>query len=411
MQVEKIVAKTLIHDTLHKTQYHLNPYQGCYHDCKYCDGKSKKFYLHDDFSTNIRVKVNAPQLLEEFLRKKGFYPVNRDQTDTLMDFMPDLRESATNNIPSKFTLFIGGGICDVYQPAEEEYHVTKKLLHVAYDFKFPIRTLTKNTLVLRDINLFKKIHKQSFARVSLTATLGNEEEQKIFEPRASTTDERFLALKKLRDEGIPSGIYMTPLLPFIGDTKKNIEGLFKKCKDANAEFVITGGLSLRPGKHKEEVFTAIKEHYPELLEKYIKLYLNNHPSGIPDTFYAYKLNLVDPIKTGYELSKKYQIPFFEPRYIPDDKLQLNRRISTVLSRIAFLKSCILQNSSLEAKRIQQDSLLFETLTKDIRRMDIKKIQSLPIHKESLPHVVNMLENNECDYLIMQKEWDNLFFQH
>ncbi|MBY9000587.1 MAG: hypothetical protein KGD64_06720 [Candidatus Heimdallarchaeota archaeon] len=411
MQIEKIVAKTLVHDTVHKTQYHLNPYQGCYHDCKYCNGKSKRFYLHDEFSTKIRVKVNAPQLLEQFLRKKGFYPTNREHTDTLIDFVPNLKESTNSNLPSKFTLFIGGGICDVYQPAEEVLSVTRKLLQIAYDFKFPIRTLTKNSLVLRDIELFKKIHRQSFARVSLTATLADEEEQKIFEPRASTTEDRFLALKTLRDDDLPAGIYMTPLLPFIGDSKKNLEELFKKCKDSNAEFVITGGLTLRQGKQKEELFSVIRDHYPELLEKYAKLYLNNHPSGIPDTFYTHKLNLVDPIKMGYEMCKKFQIPFFEPRYIPVDKLQLNRRISTVLSRIAFIKSRIFQHSSLEAKRLQLDSILFETLTKDIGRMDKQKIHSLPVHKESIPHISNMLTNNECEYLLKHNEWENLFYVH
>ncbi len=410
MQIEKIIAKTLIHNTAHKTQYHLNPYQGCYHDCKYCNGKAKRFYLHDEFSNNIKVKVNAPELLEQFLRGRGFYPVNRQRTDTLVDFIPSISESAKQNLPNKFILFIGGGICDVYQPAEEVLSVTRKLLQIAYDFSFSIRSLTKNTLVLRDIDILKKIHQQSFARISLTITLSDQEEQMIFEPRASTTEERFSSVQKLREEGLPAGVYMTPLLPFIGDARKNLEDLFKRCQEVNAEFVITGGLILRPGRHKVEMLSIIKEYYPELLEKYTKLYINEHPSGIPDTYYSHKLNLIDPIKIGYEMSKKYQIPFFEPRYIPEGLLHFNRRVSTVLSRIAFLKSKIIQNSSFEAIRIQKDSILLETLKRDLKRMNSSEVENLPLHDESLPYILEMLERNQCQFLIDHKEWDNLFYE-
>ncbi|GAH67556.1 unnamed protein product, partial [marine sediment metagenome] len=183
-----------------------------------------------------------------------------------------------------------------------------------------------------------------------------------------------------------------------------------RCQEINAEFVVTGGLTLRTGKHKDEMFSVIKEHYPELQEKYTKLYINNHPNGMPDTFYSHKLNLVDTIKIGYEMSKKYQIPFFEPRYIPEDMLHFNRRVSTVLSRIAFLKSKILQNSSFEAIRIQQDSIILETLKRDLKRMSSNEVENLPIHDESLQYVLEMLERNQCQFLINHKEWDNLFFE-
>jgi len=365
---------------------------------------------HDEFSNNIKVKVNAPVLLEQYLRGRGFYPVNRERTDTLVDFIPSFNESAKQNLPNKFILYIGGGICDVYQPVEEVLSVTRKLIQIAYDYSFPIKSLTKNALVLRDIDLLKKIHKQSFARISLTITLSDQEEQLIFEPRASTTEERFSSVQKLREEGLPAGVYMTPLLPFIGDTRKNLEDLFKRCQEVNAEFVVTGGLTLRPGKHKDEMFSVIKEHYPELLEKYTKLYINNHPNGMPDTFYSHKLNLVDTIKIGYEMSKKYQIPFFEPRYIPEDILLFNRRVSTVLSRIAFLKLKILQNSSFEAISIQQDRILLETLKIDLKRMNSNELEDLPFHDESLPFILEMLERNQCQFLINHKEWDYLFYE-
>ncbi|MHA1551959.1 MAG: hypothetical protein ACTSQC_08445, partial [Candidatus Heimdallarchaeaceae archaeon] len=96
--------------------------------------------------------------------------------------------------------------------------------------------------------------------------------------------------------------------------------------------------------------------------------------------------------------------------IPEDMLHFNRLVSTVLSRIAFLKSRILQNMSFEAKRIQQDSILLETLKRDLKRMNPKEVRNLPFHDESFPYILEMLEKNRCQFLINNKEWDNLFYE-
>ena len=130
MIVEEYEAKSLIRKSRTSlfswSEMYLNPYQGCYHDCKYCDGKSEGYYMHDAFAGHIRVKRNAPQLLEAYLKKNGFFPINRKKTSSLVDYFPELRKSADTKYKGKFVIFIGGGVCDVYQPVEKEVKMTRK---------------------------------------------------------------------------------------------------------------------------------------------------------------------------------------------------------------------------------------------------------------------------------------------
>jgi DNA repair photolyase len=274
MMIELYEAKSFIRTSTSGlfswSEIYLNPYQGCYHDCKYCDGKSEGYYMHEDFSKRIRVKRNAPVLLEHYLRKKGFIPLRREKTSTLIDFIPSLKDSAQSNQPRKSILFIGGGVCDVYQPAEEKARITRELLQIAYDYKFPVQILTKNQNVLRDLDLFKKINEDTYACCSFTITLANET-QKIFEPTASTTQERFETIRTLREEGIHSGVYFYPVLPFIGDTDKNMQAIYEQSKRSRAEFVYCGGLTLKPGRNKKEFLQTIETYFPALLSEYEKV--------------------------------------------------------------------------------------------------------------------------------------------
>lgn len=132
------------------------------------------------------------------------------------------------------------------------------------------------------MDLLKKINKQNYAAVHITITLNDEEKQKLFEPRASTTTERFDTLKKLREEGIHGGIYSLPVLPFIGDTHEHVSALYQRASQAGAEFVYSGPLTITPGRNKDEFLSVIATHMPELLEKYKRLYSNNDGYGAMD---------------------------------------------------------------------------------------------------------------------------------
>ena len=150
----------------------INPYRGCEHNCLYCDGKAE-YYRIENFATHIQVKTNAPQLLTKELIKLGFYEKYRPGRKTLLDYLPESSQETirpdikvqNESGPKKFLLAVGGGVCDIYQPAEAKFNVTRELLKVVRNFGFPISVLTKNTLVLRDLDLLTEINDISQKKV------------------------------------------------------------------------------------------------------------------------------------------------------------------------------------------------------------------------------------------------------
>ncbi|MBU7030581.1 MAG: radical SAM protein [Theionarchaea archaeon] len=402
MIIEEYEAKTVIRTStpglFSWSEVYLNPYQGCSHDCTYCDGKSEGYYMHEDFAERIRVKVNAPHLLEQYLRKKGFIPFRREKTSTLVDFIPSLKKEAQLTQPGKFILFIGGGVCDVYQPAEAQVKMTRKLLQIAYDYQFPVSILTKNRLVLRDLDLLKKISEDSHACCSFTITLADEKIQSIFEPKASTTQERFEAIKTLRKEGIHSGVYFYPVLPFIGDTNKNMQSIYEKVQKAGAEFVYCWGLTLKPGRNKEEFLQTVKRYFPSLLSKYQKLYGNNNKYGNVDSNKFKKMGLVYPEVKGYKLGYEYGLPYTAERYIPEGRITMNLQVSEVLIKIAYIKGCLLQHSQSDVRPLYQASRFLESYQKDISELTPKERETLPITKEVYPYVLEIINEKKSSYL-------------
>ncbi len=406
--IQPFKAKTLIRTSSQTpSQVHLNPYQGCYHNCAYCFGKSEEYYMHHDYCERIRVKINAPELLESYLKKKDFIPYNRNRTSTLVDYIPYSNNDIKSSLPPKFVISMFGNVCDVYQPAEKKVEITRKLLQIAYDYGFPIRILTKSSFVLRDLDLLNKIHQDSFARVDVTVTLYDEEMQKIFEPNASSTSERFETVRILRENGISSGIYITPVLPFIGDSQDNLSQIINKAKEVNAEFIISGGLTLSPGRNKQDFLKTIETHFPEYLEKYKLIYSNNNKYGQPNPKKAELLNLIDPIKKGYELSKKNNLFFYEPRIIPDGQIHANLLIATALYRIAFLQDKINKSEEINIKEYHQAAKFCELLNQDIYSMSNEEIQSLPFSSEITSIILEIVETNNCLFLSSKDEWKNL----
>ncbi|MFX0174506.1 MAG: radical SAM protein [Candidatus Hodarchaeota archaeon] len=414
MQIEKYKAKSVIRKSSPSlfawSEVYLNPYQGCFHDCKYCDGKSEGYYMHNDYADRIRVKTNAPDLLEQFLRKRIFLPINREKTSTLVDFIP-MQIRGHYRKQDYFNLFIGGGVCDVYQPAEKKIKITRKLLQIAFDYSLPVFILTKNTLALRDLDLFKKINENSYACVSFTITHTDEKIQKIFEPRASTTQERFEAIKKLRQEGIHSGIYFYPVLPFIGDTDENMTKIYHQAKSVDAEFVYCWGLTLKPGRSKDEFLDTIQSHFPELYPKYVQLYSNNDRYGNLDVNQFKIMRLTRPEVKGFKLGYNYGLRYCVKRYLPKGRIETNLRAAETLNKIALLKGNIIQEKSDNPALVQklyQTAKFLETYQKDIKKIKKEDLNKLPISGEVKPYIIDFIERGS--FLIEeleQKAYNNL----
>lgn len=231
----------------------MNIYRGCSHACIYCDSRSHCYGFRHDFE-DIEVKINAPDLLEKALRSK------------------------------RRKCMIGtGSMCDPYMHIEEELMLTRKCLEIIDKYEFGVAVQTKSTGVLRDIDLLSSINKKTKAVVQMTMTSYDETLCKIIEPCVSTTKERFEALLRFKEEGIPTVVWLSPILPFINDTKENINGILEYCIEAGVKGIICFGmgLTLREG-NREYYYDKLDIHFAGLKRKYIESYGNAYEILSPD---------------------------------------------------------------------------------------------------------------------------------
>lgn len=221
----------------------MNLYRGCSHGCIYCDSRSRCYGMEHEFE-DIEVKANAIELLEAALRRKR----------------------------AKCMLSTGS-MTDPYIPLEEDVGHVRKALTLAEHYGFGFTLITKSSRVLRDIDLLKAINKKSKCVVQMTLTTYDEALCRKLEPNVSTTQERFEALKRLRDEGIPTVVWLCPILPFINDTEDNLRGVLGYCVEAGVYGVICFGmgLTLREG-NREYFYKRLDCLFPGLKERYIRAY-------------------------------------------------------------------------------------------------------------------------------------------
>lgn len=225
----------------------MNIYRGCQHGCIYCDARSKCYQMNHRFE-DIEVKENAPELLENALKRK------------------------------RRKCMIGtGAMSDPYIPLEKELKLTRRCLEIIDRYGFGVTVQTKSASVMRDIDLFTKINDKSKAVLQMTLTTADESLCRIIEPNVSVTKERFETLKAFHENGIPSVVWFSPFLPFINDTKENIDGLLKYCIDAKIRGIICFGigLTLRDGD-REYFYSRLDKHFPNMKERYIYTYGNSY---------------------------------------------------------------------------------------------------------------------------------------
>ncbi len=217
----------------------MNIYRGCTHGCIYCDSRSKCYNMDHDFE-DIEVKINALELLEDTLRKKR-----------------------------KKCMIGTGSMCDPYMHIEVELGNTRKCLEIIDRYSFGLCIQTKSDGILRDLDLLKSINDKSKCVVQMTLTTYDENLCKIIEPAVCTTKERYEVLKIMRDNGIPTVVWLDPILPFINDTEENIRGILDYCIDAEVFGIICFGmgLTLRDG-NREYFYKNLDKHFPGLRQTY-----------------------------------------------------------------------------------------------------------------------------------------------
>ena len=225
-------------------EYSLNPYQGCEHGCSYCFARpTHEFWGYSagtDFERKIMVKKNAPELLEKFFQKRNY-------------------------VPKTITL---SGNTDCYQPAEREFEITRKLLKLCLDYRHPVSILTKNALVLRDLDILKPLSEQNLVSVSFSIPTINEEIRRKMEPRTSSVKNKLKAIEILSEHQIPVGVMVAPVIP--GLTSDESLTILKTVSEAGAQKF--GYVLVRLNDTVEPVFINwINANFPDRAEKVLNL--------------------------------------------------------------------------------------------------------------------------------------------
>ena len=227
----------------------MNIYRGCSHGCVYCDSRSKCYHFTHDFE-DIEVKQNAPELLEEALRKKR-----------------------------KRCMIGTGSMCDPYIPIEKELCLTRRCLEIIDRYNFGAAVLTKSDLVLRDLDLLSSINKKAKAVVQMTLTTADDELCKILEPGVCPTSRRVQVLRECKERGIPTVVWLSPLLPFINDTRENIDAIAGFCAEAGVKAILCFGIGLTLREGNREYFYAALDRaalrdsrFAGMKERYQKTY-------------------------------------------------------------------------------------------------------------------------------------------
>ena len=248
----------------------MNLTRGCTHGCIYCDSRSTCYQINHDFE-DIEVKSNAIELLEAALKRKR-----------------------------KKCVIVTGSMSDPYTALETSINHTRAALDVIERYGFGVSLLTKSTRILRDLEKLKRINQKAKVVIQMTLTTYDEALCKIIEPNVSSTSERFEALKVFRDHGIPTIVWLCPILPFINDTEENIRGILNYCIEAKVKGILCFGmgLTLREGD-REYYYAKLDEHFPGLKKDYQRIYGNDYSLVSPNNDKLMKIFL--------EECKKHQI--------------------------------------------------------------------------------------------------------
>lgn len=229
--------------TILSPQNGMNIYRGCTHGCIYCDSRSKCYHIKHDFE-DIEVKREAPALLEKQLRAKR-----------------------------KRCMIGTGAMCDPYIHLEEQLEMTRQCIEVIEKYGFGLSILTKSDRILRDVDLLKAINQKAKCVVQMTLTTYDEALCRKIEPHVSTTLERVQVLNRMRDEGIPTVVWLGPILPFINDSEENLLGLLEYCVQAKVRGILCFGfgVTMREG-NREYFYEQLDKLFPGMKEVYIQTY-------------------------------------------------------------------------------------------------------------------------------------------
>ena len=231
----------------------LNLFRGCTHGCIYCDSRSECYQINHNFE-DIEVKANALEIFERELQRR------------------------------RNPCMIGtGAMTDPYIQLEPRLKITRGALELIDKYEFGVAIQTKSSRILRDLDLLKSINQKTKAVVEMTLTTYDEKLCKILEPHVSTTKERFETLLKFKEAGVPTVVWLSPILPFINDSEENLRGILDYCIQAGVKGILCFGfgVTMRAG-NREYFYQQLDRHFPGIKKKYIYAFGENYVCNSPN---------------------------------------------------------------------------------------------------------------------------------
>ncbi|AUP79293.1 PA0069 family radical SAM protein [Flavivirga eckloniae] len=279
--------------------YSMNSYQGCEHGCIYCYARNSHEYWGYsaglDFERRIMVKKDAPKLLEAKLKKKSW----------------------------KTHPIVMSGNTDCYQPAEQQFKITRQCLEVFLKYRHPVGIITKNALILRDLDILKALAKDNLISVSISITSLSESTRRILEPRTTTIKKRLETVKVLSDNGIPVNVMIAPIIPSINSHE--ILPLAKMISEHGASSIAHTIVRLN-GAIGEIFKDWIYKTMPDRAEKVLHQIESCHGGNLNDSRYGTRMRGEGKIAEQINnLVKLARLKYFKNKAIPKLNLDLHEQ--------------------------------------------------------------------------------------
>jgi len=316
MRVIEQPAKSILRkhrrvDSWFGSRYGMNLYRGCAHNCAYCDGRDEKYRVTGEFGREVVVKTNAPDLLNREL------------------------DPARKRTPMRGGyVMLGGGVGDCYQPVEEQYQLARQTLLLLEKYRHPVHILTKSTLVERDREIIQRIHQQSGAIVSFSFSSVDDGLSRVVEPGVPPPSRRLETIWKFKSEGIPCGMYLMPVIPFVSDTPAHIEAAVRMAKESGIDFMVFCGMTLKEGRQKDHFLALLHRHFPHLIQEYNFLYPKD-PHGQARTEYYRQVN-----ELFLALARKHRMPPRLPASLLKNILEPSDLTQVILEQMDYVLKSI-----------------------------------------------------------------------
>lgn len=285
----------------------MNPYQGCEHGCVYCYARATHpFWGYSaglDFEQKILIKKNAPDLLEEALKKKSW----------------------------KASPVMFAGNTDIYQPAEKQFKITRACLEIFWKYRHPVSIITKNSLIIRDLDILKKLASERLVHVALSITTLSEELRFFLEPRTASIAQRLKAVRVLTENGIPVFVMMAPIIPSLNDHE--IFDLTRKVAEEGALGI--GHTVVRLNGDVAVIFEDwIRKTMPDRADKVLNKIRSMHGGNLFDHRVGDRMRgegkIVEIIRQQLKLARE---KFMAGRKMPDYNLDLHEHFKSPQLRL------------------------------------------------------------------------------